>query len=600
MNRTMRGALQALGAAFLLAMLAFLFVKTAGMDVKQDTHALSLIREMKELDSRWDDDVLRVANDFSSAAPRADFPLLMGRLLTDLDRSSPGAALKNDLAQLRMGLDEKSAAARTLLEMHQHTHDAVQAMDASLLELAQLSEARATQSRGPQGAVMSALIAQLRSDATQTVDTFITREPVILQRVELIRPQALAIDPALGTIAGQSETASRALVGAREAEIALWRKYSFLTLGSRLDLAIRTLGTSMENTLEDKDRWRAYLFAYALALLIATGYLGARVASTQAQLRQANEGLEKRVADRTRDLSAALKRLQESEAQLVQSEKMSSLGQMVAGVAHEMNSPLAYVKNSIATARDRMPDLRDAIQQAGRLLEILRSDSPDADDLQASFNALEARLAKLGAEHVLEDLDALTKDGLHGIEQIVELVTNLRNFSRLDRSKVASFNVNEGVKATLLIAKPALRKVDVEQHLGEIPSITCSPSQVNQVLLNLVTNSAQAMDKPRGRITVSTREGSPGTVAIEVDDNGKGIPEESLPRIFDPFFTTKEVGKGTGLGLSIAYKIVKQHGGQIDVRSTLGIGTTVIVTLPVEPPAELAANAELEAEAVTA
>ena len=596
MKRTMRGALRALGAAFLLAMLVFLFVKTAGMDIKQDAHALSLIREMKELDGRWDDDVLRIANDFSAASLRAEYPLLIGRLLTELDHGSPAAALKNELAQIRIGLNEKDAAATALRAMHQQSQDAAQAMDASLLELAQLAQARATQSRGAHGAIMSALIGQLRVDATQSIDTFMARAPAIEQRVAVLRPEAEAIDPALGAVAARSETASRALLAAREAEIAFWHKYSFLTLGSRLDLAIRTLDTSMENTLEDKDRWRAYLFAYALALLIATGYLGSRVVSTQAQLRLANESLERRVAERTRDLSAALKRLQESEAQLVQSEKMSSLGQMVAGVAHEMNSPLAYVKNSVATARDRMPDLRDALQQATRLLDILRSDSPDPDDLQASFNALESRLAKLGSEHVMEDLDALTKDGLHGIEQIVELVTNLRNFSRLDRSKVASFNVNEGVRATLLIAKSALRKVDVEQSLGEIPSITCSPSQVNQVLLNLVTNSAQAMDKPRGRITVLTREAGPGAIAIEVGDNGRGIPGESLKKIFDPFYTTKEVGKGTGLGLSIAYKIVKQHGGEIDVTSKLGVGTTVIVTLPVDPPSELAASVESHAE----
>src|SRR5262249_5439954 len=160
-------------------------------------------------------------------------------------------------------------------------------------------------------------------------------------------------------------------------------------------------------------------------------------------------------------------------------EKMSSLGQMVAGVAHEMNSPLAYVKNSVATARDRMPDLRDAMERATHLLEILRRAAPDPTELQAPFEPLERTLARLRSEHVLEDLDALTRDGLHGIEQIVELVANLRNFSRLDRSKVASFNVNEGVRATLLIAKPALRKVDVERKLGDIPSITCSPSQVN-------------------------------------------------------------------------------------------------------------------------
>jgi signal transduction histidine kinase len=600
MNRTTRGALQALGAAFLLAMLVFLFVKTAGVDVKHDTHALSLLRELKDLDTRWDDDVLRSANDFSGAPPRADFPLLMGRILGELDRGGPGTAFGRDLAQLRAGLNDKDSAARALRDMHRRTMDAAQAMDASLQQLLPLAEARATQSRGSHGAVVTGLVNQLRADATQPIDTFAGREPAMQQRIATLRPESLAIDPALGEAAGRAETASRALVAARESELALWSKYSFLTLGGRIDLALRTLSASVEDTLDDKDRWRAYLFAYAVALLIATGYLAARVASTQAQLRAANEGLEKRVAERTRDLSSTLKRLQESEAQLVQSEKMSSLGQMVAGVAHEMNSPLAYVKNSVATARDRMPDLRDTIQQASRLLEILRSESPDPDDLQGSFNALESRLARLQGEHVLEDLDALTRDGLHGIEQIVELVANLRNFSRLDRSKVASFNVNEGVRATLLIAKPALRKVDVERNLGDIPSITCSPSQVNQVLLNLVTNAAQAMDKPRGRITVSTRVGSPGTVAIEVQDNGKGISEESLPKIFDPFYTTKDVGKGTGLGLTIAYKIVKQHGGHIDVLSKVGEGTTVIVTLPVEPPADLAAHAESETEAVSA
>jgi len=599
MNRTTRGALQALGAAFLLGMLVFLFVKTAGMDVKHDSHALSLLRDLKDLDARWDDGLTRIANDFSGTAPGADFSLLMGRILTELDRGSPGPAFAAELAQLRAGLKDKEAAARSLRELHLRTRDAAQAMNAALDNLQQLAESRATQSRGPRGAMVASLVGQLRSDATLAIDLFAARKAAIEGRIDTLRPESLAIDPSLGEAASRAAAASTAFVAAREAELQAWRKYSFLTLGGRIELAMRALAGAIENTLDEKDRWRAYLFAYALALLIATGYLGTRVATAQAQLREANEDLEKRVAERTRDLSSTLKRLQESEAQLVQSEKMSSLGQMVAGVAHEMNSPLAYVKNSLATARDRMPDLRDTVQQAARLLEILRSDAPDPEDLQGSFNALESRLAKLQAEHVLEDLEALTRDGLHGIEQIVELVTNLRNFSRLDRSKVASFNVNEGVRATLLIAKPALRKVDVETRLGDIPSITCSPSQVNQVLLNLVTNSAQAMDKPRGRITVATREGSPGTIAIDVEDNGKGIPEESLPKIFDPFFTTKEVGKGTGLGLSIAYKIVKQHGGHIDVRSKLGVGTTVTVTLPVQPPAELS-SPQSEAEAVNA
>jgi signal transduction histidine kinase len=191
----------------------------------------------------------------------------------------------------------------------------------------------------------------------------------------------------------------------------------------------------------------------------------------------------------------------------------------------------------------------------------------------------------------------VTVGGLLTAVWLLPLVANLRNFSRLDRSKVASFNVNEGVRATLLIAQSSLRRIEVERHLGDIPSITCSPSQVNQVLLNLLNNSSQAMDKTPGRITITTRPAGDGAVAIDVEDNGKGIAADALPKIFDPFYTTKEPGKGTGLGLSIAYKIVTQHGGRIDVRATPGEGTTVTVTLPVEPPPELATLAEEEATA---
>src|SRR6185295_5677112 len=147
--------------------------------------------------------------------------------------------------------------------------------------------------------------------------------------------------------------------------------------------------------LEDKDRWRAYLFGYAAALLVGVGYLGMRVASAQAQLRQANERLEERVLARTRELEKTLGQLRESEAQLVQTEKMSSLGQLVAGVAHEINTPLAYVKNSVDSVRDRLPELREALAQSERLLAMLRDESPDPDHLQSAFDGLSARLDAL-------------------------------------------------------------------------------------------------------------------------------------------------------------------------------------------------------------
>jgi two-component system NtrC family sensor kinase len=592
MNRSTRSALGALGAALLLGALAFLFVKTAGVDLKQDARALTLLREMKDLDNHWDDDAARAANDFGAApAGRGDFGAMMRRDLAELDRGAESASFRKELARLRAGIDEKEAAYKAFREAHARSVETAQALDESLRAVAPLAGARGT---GPRQRGIAGLAEQLRSDINRRLETFASRAPAVSSHIAALRAEAVASDPSLGDAGSAAESAGNAFLDARAKEEAAWHRFSFLTLGGRIELSARTLSAAIENALDDKDRWRVYLFFYALALLIVTGYLAMRVASTQAQLRGANEDLERRVTERTRDLSSTLKRLKESEAQLVQSEKMSSLGQMVAGVAHEINSPLAYVKNSVATVRDRMPDLRDALAQAERLLEILRAHSPDPAELQSCFDSLQERLARLRKEHVVADLDALTQDGLHGIEQIVDLVANLRNFSRLDRSKVASFNVNEGVRATLLIAKPALRRIDVERHLGDIPSITCSPSQVNQVLLNLVTNSAQAMDKPRGRIAVTTRAQGASAVVIEVEDNGKGIAPDALPRIFDPFYTTKEAGKGTGLGLSIAYKIVTQHGGRIEVRSTPGEGTVVTVTLPVDPPADLAAIAAEE------
>jgi two-component system, NtrC family, sensor kinase len=595
MLKTHRGALMALGAATLLAALVFLFVKTAGIDFRQDSQALSLLREMRDLDNHWDDEAARLANDLSAAQPRGDFGTLIGRTLAELERSASRDGFRKELSELRAALGEKVHAFAALRTAHVQSVETAKAMDRDLEELGRLAAARAN-ARAPSRALtgLPALTEQLRSDIGRRLETFAVRAPAMQARAATIRHEAIAADPVLGDTATRAEASSRAFFQARGAEDAAWKKFSFHTLGARIDLSGRTLSKAIEASLDEKERWRVYLFFYATALLIVIGYLGGKVAHAQAALRGANEELEKRVSERTRDLSLTLKRLKESEAQLVQTEKMSSLGQMVAGVAHEINSPLAYVKNSVATARDRMPDLREALARAERLLELMRLAEPDPQELQEAFEALQTKLARIKQAHVIEDLDSLTRDGLHGIEQIVELVANLRNFSRLDRSKVASFNVNEGVRATLLIAQSSLRKIDVERHLGDVPSITCSPSQVNQVLLNLLNNSAQAMDKPRGQITITTRSSGDGWVAIDVDDNGKGIEPEAMPKIFDPFYTTKEPGKGTGLGLSIAYKIVKQHGGRIDVRSTPGVGTSVTVILPVEPPPELAAESRDE------
>jgi signal transduction histidine kinase len=588
-NNSNRTALLIVGSAILLLMLAFLFVRTQASGYRDQVQVMNLLRELRDAAKRWDNDALSLANDLAAtqvAVP--DRAPIRARIFQELERGPGGTVLGEDeVRKLRAGVNEREAAFRALREAHARSLTAMEAARQSLEALTR--EGAARRSRNPERALaLLELVAGARAsvgigDIEEQEESARARAPV----VAALLPAALAVDAALGPTAREAQAAVSDLVAKRSSEADAWRKFTFLPSGSRAELLSQTLSREIESTLDEKDRWRAYLFAYAAALLVGVGYLGSRVIAAQGALRRANEELEARVDERTKELSRTLGQLRESEAQLVQTEKMSSLGQLVAGVAHEINTPLAYVKNSVATVRDRMPELHDAVETSEKLLALLREEAPDAAELQAAFDRLAARLAQLSEHEVLHDLDALTRDGMHGIEQISELVANLRNFSRLDRSRVASFNVNEGVNAALLIAKPVLRKIDVDKRLGDVPSITCSPSQVNQVLLNIITNAAQAIEKPRGRIIVETRRDGSDHVAVDITDDGKGIPPESLTRIFDPFYTTKAPGQGTGLGLSIAYKIVAQHGGRIDVRSEVDVGTTFTVRLPLEAAAEV-------------
>ena len=290
--------------------------------------------------------------------------------------------------------------------------------------------------------------------------------------------------------------------------------------------------------------------------------------------------LEDAVRERTRHVTAANDALKaqilerkQLESQLVQSEKLASIGQLAAGVAHEINNPIGYIFSNFGTLEDYLH----------KLFEILDAYEQAEPDMQPTVaQRLRKMRDRVQLDYLKEDVPALMQESREGISRVRAIVQDLKDFSRVDSSQEWQLaNLHQSIDSTLNVVASEVRyRADVVKEYGDLPDVECLPSQINQVIMNLVVNAAQAMGPERGRITVRT--GLDGDeVWFEVADTGCGIPQDVLPRIFDPFFTTKPIGKGTGLGLSLSYGIVQKHQGRIEVTSQPGAGTTFRVVLPV-------------------
>jgi signal transduction histidine kinase len=290
--------------------------------------------------------------------------------------------------------------------------------------------------------------------------------------------------------------------------------------------------------------------------------------------------VEKRLADHGRELEQAYARVKSSQLQLVQSEKMASLGQMVAGLVHEINTPLGYVRNNVEMTRTVLADAARLVAAQETVIDALTGEAEPPANLDQRLGEIADLRTRVDAA-TLEDLCGLLDDTVHGVGQIGDLVVNLKDFSRLDQDGLQKADLNKLVESALKIVHHIVRKrgISVVHEAGNLPQIDCAPAQINQVLLNLLSNAAQAIEHDGGRIVVRTQS-LDRRVLVLVEDNGKGIASADIPRIFDPFFTTKPVGQGSGMGLAISHQIIEQHGGAIQVRSKPGVGTRFLIVLP--------------------
>ncbi|MBD2507145.1 PAS domain-containing protein [Nostoc muscorum FACHB-395] len=305
---------------------------------------------------------------------------------------------------------------------------------------------------------------------------------------------------------------------------------------------------------------------------------------------KANQELEIRVEERTTALQETLKELQLTQTQLIQSEKMSSLGQMVAGIAHEINNPVSFIHGNLHHAHQYTDDLL-------KLVQIYQQVCPNTPP------EIQQKLEEIDLNFLIKDITKLFQSMTVGTERIQQIVKSLRNFSRLDEAELKTVDIHEGIDSALMILEHRLQarheypEIKVIKKYSQLPNVTCYPGQLNQVFMNILANAIDALEalavnsqttdnqkltNNNPQIQIKTEVINEKWIAVSIADNGLGIDEQVHSKVFDPFFTTKTVGKGTGLGLSVSYQIiVEKHGGQLSCFSVPGKGAEFVIKIPV-------------------
>ncbi len=292
--------------------------------------------------------------------------------------------------------------------------------------------------------------------------------------------------------------------------------------------------------------------------------------------KEQNLVLEQKVEERTKELNHTLSDLKNAQTKLVEAEKMSSLGQLTAGIAHEINNPINFVSSNISPLRQDIDDIYQIIDKYEEMTTV--------ESFEKKLTEVSQLKSELDYEYLKEELQTIINGIQDGAMRTTEIVSGLRNFSRLDESEVKEVDINTGIESTIILIRNKLNGIEIKKELNTVPPCTCNPGKINQLFMNLIDNSIYAIHKKKmatqkGLIEIITSSDETH-IQITIKDNGIGIPQENLSKLFDPFFTTKEIGEGSGLGLSIVHGIVDSHKGTIQVNSEFSVGTEIIIKLP--------------------
>lgn len=601
-----RGSLRwgyALFAMLLIAVLVFLMLQTRAIHLGASNEIIGTLRKLKQVDAEWNVNVLRAKAGLSANHDQAASPLpLIAQLEKQLSETTAEYWLGNhgSVSRTRRLLDHfselmerKIAAIEHFKSQNTILQNSSRSLPLAATELAQAMRnsplAPAQRQRAEE--LLNQILASSMSYAQMpdpTLGGLISENAAALQ--------ALAQSHDLQTLADNFVARVHTVLRQQEQSAQLLQELTSLPTAKAIDDLSDTHTQESSQLLAGLQG----LTIYSTLLLLLLAFAGWKLLRNDQLLNQTSDTL----AQANTALARNRQELKESQIQLVQSEKMSALGQMVAGIAHEISAPLAHVRSIFRVVSDRLGLFDELSQHSKAFAQAMRAPQRDQRLLNQYFRRIEQLVADINEQQVISEMNRLLDDGVHGIEQTSEIVLNLRNFSRLDRERITNFSVEAGLESTLQLARHLLKdRIAVHKDYGQVPGISASPSLINQVFLNLITNAAQAMHgrEPPYIITLYTAVVPEGDmVQIEIQDNGSGIPDEVLPHIFDMFYTTKPTGRGSGMGLSISCKIIEEHGGRILVDTVEEAGTVFTILLPLSKAAAATEKAANRADALFA